>query len=453
MNEYDGNDGLDFFCVVYQDFYPDIKGSRSLLLHDGRVLTEQDTTKKTNFIEYVNEHYKGSYLENLKTPKMIFSGLGSISQIENYKLNEEILEHIKTHGLHFYLYETLVFDIGSKKKFYVLENENYRAVHFRYAIDLTDENLKKCYSYELDSIQQFAVNNGIKNIDVFTVEYGSHELFNDKYPNITVRTKDIFLISVLKEKSDAINCFQINDSLIDKFSSDIIQYKFWSSNWRYDLHRHLIVLYLAHRSCVFSWAFGDSIFQLKENLWFDIELWRQHHPEIYRIIKKNDVYVSDNAPFIIDVKDVVKTPVKLNQIWTVPEPDVFSMQAQPLPEDSVRSAFVVVVNETCFAQPLGTFSEKITNAMKIGRPFVVVAPPRTLEYIRKLGFKTFSDFWDEGYDQELDHEKRMLKIFKVIDHIDLLSIEELKHLYDQMLPIIHHNFHHLKTIKTSNLIL
>jgi hypothetical protein len=73
------------------------------------------------------------------------------------------------------------------------------------------------------------------------------------------------------------------------------------------------------------------------------------------------------------------------------------------------------------------------------KPFIVVAPPKTVEYIKSLGFKTFGDFWDESYDDEYDHSERLAKIFKLIDGLNECSIDNLKNVYNRMLPILEHN--------------
>jgi hypothetical protein len=73
-------------------------------------------------------------------------------------------------------------------------------------------------------------------------------------------------------------------------------------------------------------------------------------------------------------------------------------------------------------------------------PFILVAPPHSLEYMKKLGFKTFDKFWDESYDQEDNHQTRLLKILDLIDYIDSKSIHELTIMYSAMQETIEHNF-------------
>jgi hypothetical protein len=108
-------------------------------------------------------------------------------------------------------------------------------------------------------------------------------------------------------------------------------------------------------------------------------------------------------------------------------------------DEAYLKCFCAVITESYFAMPTGIVSEKILNAVKLGRPFVLVAPPKTLEYMHKLGFQTFGRYWDESYDTESDHEQRMIKILAVLDYINSMSMGELKAWYANMKDILEHN--------------
>jgi hypothetical protein len=56
------------------------------------------------------------------------------------------------------------------------------------------------------------------------------------------------------------------------------------------------------------------------------------------------------------------------------------------------------------------------------------------------GFKTFSEFWNESYDNETDHQTRFIKIFEIIDYIESLSIQECRDMYVKMDKILKHNY-------------
>ena len=79
-------------------------------------------------------------------------------------------------------------------------------------------------------------------------------------------------------------------------------------------------------------------------------------------------------------------------------------------------------------------------------PFLLAAPPYSLEYLKTFGFQTFDKWWDESYDQEEDHYARLIKIFDIIDYINSKSLEELNAIYQDMKTVIKHNREILDTI-------
>ena len=109
-------------------------------------------------------------------------------------------------------------------------------------------------------------------------------------------------------------------------------------------------------------------------------------------------------------------------------------------DKAYSDVFCDIVTESRFAQPTGNYSEKVYQAMFYKKPFVLVAPPKTLRMLKEDGFKTFDGFWDESYDELTNHQERLFKIFEVIDFINDKTIEELRDMYEKMLPIIEHNF-------------
>jgi len=74
-----------------------------------------------------------------------------------------------------------------------------------------------------------------------------------------------------------------------------------------------------------------------------------------------------------------------------------------------NDCFVDIVTESRYAQPTGNYSEKVYQPMFHKKPFVLVAPPHTLRYLKEQGFKTFDKFWDESYDKEENHQERIFK--------------------------------------------
>jgi len=84
-------------------------------------------------------------------------------------------------------------------------------------------------------------------------------------------------------------------------------------------------------------------------------------------------------------------------------------------------------------------TEKTIRPMLLKKPFVIFGSKDYLAYLRQMGFRTFSDFWDEDYDGYLGKE-RYLRIIKLIDHIATLSREQLETMYWDMQYTLDHNY-------------
>lgn len=105
----------------------------------------------------------------------------------------------------------------------------------------------------------------------------------------------------------------------------------------------------------------------------------------------------------------------------------------------MQNVFCRIVTETNFERPYQNFSEKTLDTIRQGKPFVLVAPYKTLSLMKELGFKTFNRWWDESYDIQINPEKRLRKIIKVIDKLSNTSYNELNEMYKEMIPVLEHN--------------
>ncbi len=107
-----------------------------------------------------------------------------------------------------------------------------------------------------------------------------------------------------------------------------------------------------------------------------------------------------------------------------------------------QRSFLHVVNETVFYNPKQHLTEKIFKPIVSLRPFVLVASPGNLAYLKSYGFETFSDWIDESYDSEPDNDVRLDMITREIEKFCKKPISELKSIYDDMLPVLEHNKKH-----------
>jgi hypothetical protein len=108
--------------------------------------------------------------------------------------------------------------------------------------------------------------------------------------------------------------------------------------------------------------------------------------------------------------------------------------------DMADSEFGIhLVAETLFDHDKIYLTEKVFKPMVMSQPFILFGPPHSLRYLRQYGFKTFDTCWDESYDHETDHDKRMQKILQVIDTVASMDQQSYSTIYQQCLPIIDHN--------------
>jgi len=106
-------------------------------------------------------------------------------------------------------------------------------------------------------------------------------------------------------------------------------------------------------------------------------------------------------------------------------------------------ALVYVITETVAEYPYPYFSEKTWRAMVTGRPFMMVNAQHSLKKLQEFGFLTFSDWWDESYDEKALAADRIESMVATLKSLASLSKKELRKLNQDMLPVIQHNQNHL----------
>ena len=98
------------------------------------------------------------------------------------------------------------------------------------------------------------------------------------------------------------------------------------------------------------------------------------------------------------------------------------------PNNKARSAFASYL------------TEKTYKAILFKKPFIVVSEQHTLKSLRASGFKTFSPWIDESYDDIQDYDQRVDAILAEIKRLSTLSNDEMSTLLQQVNEIIEHNY-------------
>jgi len=110
--------------------------------------------------------------------------------------------------------------------------------------------------------------------------------------------------------------------------------------------------------------------------------------------------------------------------------------------DDYHSTSIQIVAETLFETDKIHLTEKTFQPIVAGQPFLTLSAPGTLQTLKHYGFKTFDSVWDESYDGEQDHNKRMAMVIDEIEKLNNLSPEEFTKLYEKCLVICEHNRQH-----------
>ena len=372
-------------------------------------------------IWFVKSLFENGFLKGSTTPCFIWTGTGRIKKLE-FKFSRKTINKIKDKQIDIYLYEPLCVKLNGEY------NCSFYS-EFKYGENYTIE------SPEFESIRIFIKKNDLKNVRVFTSDYNI-QLLQQQYSDLNLNCFDAFLRHVSLPIPTQTSRSEINK-------------RFWCGNWRYAAHRHLITAYLSNFDGNYSWNVSCNYDTLKQNVWFDLDEFSKHDPARFLKLKQG----VDKLEYQTLKIDQELPAVKVENVSDVYIPNHNSPVHTGNFLNSYKECFCGVINETRYAQPFGYFSEKALTAMNCRLPIIMVAPPKTLEYLKTFGFKTFDKWWDESYDNEQDHQKRLYMILDLIDHIQSKSLDELKKIYDEMADTLEHNITIIKTLHFNNTVL
>lgn len=105
-------------------------------------------------------------------------------------------------------------------------------------------------------------------------------------------------------------------------------------------------------------------------------------------------------------------------------------------------SFWHIVTETVFYYDKLHLTEKIFKPIVSKQPFMLLAAPGNLEYLRSYGFKTFEGIIDESYDTIQDHDARVDAVVAQLAWYCSLSAQEKNTVIERLAPIVEYNFHH-----------
>lgn len=212
--------------------------------------------------------------------------------------------------------------------------------------------------------------------------------------------------------------------------------KFINFNRRWRLHRPLLVMILRDRDLIKHGyvSLGES--DLPGGNWGrkinELQRYYKDAPQILEIINRNHDIV-DMPSLYLDTMDLVTNRAEQTDSTN----------------SYYRDSYFSVITETTYHTDSGYdgvpfLSEKVFKAIAMQHPFILVTAPNTLQYLKKLGYKTFSSIIDESYDTELNDAARIIKIANEIQRLCNLSETELDSFLESARKICSYNHKILK---------
>lgn len=399
-------------------------GSRTPLIEIGKTEALMDLIKE-------------SFVYKDERPVVLYNGSHYIKNLDKLFISPKHKKILQENPVAFYFFEPLTHYISHDGKDLSLEPHIMR-------IDNEPHQLVNIKCLELDSLSQWAEKNEINQLYVYCTDHKCKDYYQPFYPNLKLLEQDLFV----SWWSSRFAAFETRAGEIEhEIDVDLITKKFWSGAWRYDPSRHFITAYLAGKDMIednnVSFYFSIPNDEMKRRMWFSWKEFSAKHPMFSEILLKGNTVLQSIVPLSIDI-DI---PVACTQFNSDPGADTAIHENKRKSQDPVNSyyeCFCAIIQESRVTQPWPNISEKTLNAIKSYRPFVMSGAPGTLQMLKEMGFKTFDKYWSEEYDTIQSNSDRLVSVCETIDYINSFSIEELKQMYNDMIPILEHNYLNLK---------
>ena len=380
-------------------------------------------------------------LNNEEQAVMAYYSNGPMPALDRTTHDMSTRKHLNKFGLKIFLTEPLCSHLVEDRYGEVL----YHNFNFGFYSEFYNDepNARKFRAKELDSIWKYVRRNALTNVTVATCDYNV-DIHYPLYTNeMTLVYEDLFLKDL-----------RIYEGAVDKPKTKITK-KFICPTWRYTTTRYLLSTVLFDKDCYLSWFFGVPSNICEQSPWANSEEMKKYWPEFQQTLVERTNKMNRKAPYCIDLKASAATflkehaahfyPMHLdNESFNGANPmnPVAVNEKQHCLESWYDCTFLSIHAESRFAQPTGNYSEKVIQSIQYKTPFLLVAPPFTLQSMKEEGFMTFDKWWDESYDLETNHLLRLKKIVKIIEWVDTLSHETLLEMHNEMLPLLEYNYQH-----------
>ena len=153
-----------------------------------------------------------------------------------------------------------------------------------------------------------------------------------------------------------------------------------------------------------------------------------------------DETANPNSKLSINAKQHIEHHLTDISKLVIDRPELPGSASADIPRDV--DAFWHVVTETVFYYDKLHLTEKIFKPIVSKQPFMLLAAPGNIAYLKSYGFKTFDSVIDETYDTIQDNDLRTRAVVDQLHWYCNLTPGEKTDIIQQLEPIIDYNFHH-----------
>ena len=325
--------------------------------------------------------------------------------------------------------------------FYNTDDQDYWYVDFNHGTHLVDVKL----------FMPIEIMEKIRNREVVLLLNNSHEAFHEpieyiyqyfvqelNFPPKQIRllTESATIDGEIRKVAAKYNTETIHAEWLRMFEHNVSKYiygprytkldtltlknydkKFLNLNRRWRKHRPMIVGLLELNNLLDKGYVSFAVNVDGENwdgIWGFLDNYGElNKTELYRILTENKERLENIPNMYLDTHEL-----HINQVRVGKGLDQFY-------EDSYFS----IVNETNYFKEMGEaifLSEKVFKPVLKMHPFILASRPYSMRKFSEIGYKTFSPYIDESYDNEEDDTKRLLMIVEETKRLCNLSGDELE---------------------------
>lgn len=384
---------FDWFDEIDRPFLENTTGMARYTLNFPSNLVKLETNPTSNYFYFIH-----------KTPSDFFD-----NKIFNKYINDDVLSDIKNNKCKIVFYMDDDGGWGEKVPYFYNDDK-------------------------LDILNQWVIKNNFTKEQVYFISHNCFLEPTDKKNKFTpISCSNLQYTSNISNHHQRKNSLYINYHHCGFITEDSFTYDF----------NKIEKIFLSYNKNIGPHRFYFMYSLLKNNLINDfLYSFVENNTDEYCVDKINN-YLIDKSKKILDVNIIEKTNNEVGKEILSDKIQVHEFNGeyhgQYLQIEDFEKTFMSVVTESNVGTNTIYFSEKTIRVLLTKHPFILISSQNSLKKLKEFGFKTFSKWWDESYDECEHFIDRIDKVTQVIKSIKKKTKKELIQIRQEMEEILLHN--------------